>query len=81
MIDRDLAKVYGVPTRRLNEQVKRNPKRFPTDFAFRLTKEEATELVANCDRFSNLKYSRVLRLAFTEFRALVAVNVLDGQHA
>ena len=40
MLDRDLAKVYGVPTSRLNEQVKRNRARFPDDFAFRLTKAE-----------------------------------------
>jgi len=40
MLDRDLAKLYGVSTRRLNEQVKRNKKRFPSDFLFQLTKEE-----------------------------------------
>lgn len=49
MIDSDLAKLYGVPTKRLKEQVKRNIKRFPTDFMFELTKNEKSELVANCD--------------------------------
>ncbi len=51
MLDADLAKLYGVTTKRLNEQVKRNKERFPQDFMFKLTKEEAFEPVANCDRF------------------------------
>jgi hypothetical protein len=51
MIDRDLAELYGVTTKRLNEQVKRNTTRFPEDFMFQLTLEEKNELVANCDRF------------------------------
>jgi len=50
MIDRDLAELYGVETKRLNEAVKRNIERFPERFRFQLTKEEMTELVANCDR-------------------------------
>jgi hypothetical protein len=49
MIDTDLAKLYGVPTKRLNEQVKRNLQRFPLDFMFQLTNEEKEEVVANCD--------------------------------
>ena len=53
MIDRDLAELYGVLTKRLNEQVKRNIKRFPIEFMFQLTKEEKEELVAICDRFEN----------------------------
>ena len=57
MVDTDLAEVYGVQTKRLNEQVKRNVERFPEDFAFRLTPEEKMELVAKCDRFSRLKHS------------------------
>jgi hypothetical protein len=44
MLDSDLAELYGVPTKRLNEQVKRNTTRFPADFMFRLTDEEATFL-------------------------------------
>ncbi|MFA6431317.1 MAG: ORF6N domain-containing protein [Candidatus Margulisiibacteriota bacterium] len=51
MLDRDLAELYGVSTKRLNEQVKRNIRRFPADFMFQLTKSELIELVANCDRF------------------------------
>ena len=49
MIDKDLAELYGVTTKRLNEQVKRNRKRFPEDFMFQLTEEEKEEVVANCD--------------------------------
>ena len=49
MLDSDLAMLYGVSTKRLNEQVKRNKKRFPPDFMFRLTKKEKDEVVANCD--------------------------------
>ena len=48
MLDRDLATLYGVETKRLNEQVKRNIKRFPEDFMFQLTKDECFK-VANCD--------------------------------
>ena len=50
MMDRDLAFLYRVSTKRLNEQVKRNIKRFPSDFMFQLTKLEKIELVATCDR-------------------------------
>ena len=59
MIDRDLAELYGVETKRLNEAVKRNIERFPERFRFQLTKEEMVELVANCDRFNSLKHSTV----------------------
>ncbi len=52
IVDADLARLYEVPTKRLNEQVKRNAERFPEDFAFRLTPQEALELVANRDRFA-----------------------------
>ena len=54
MIDRDLASIYGVTTKRLNEQVKRNRKRFPNDFMFQLNKKEKSEVVANCDHLKNL---------------------------
>ena len=66
MIDRDLAELYGVETKRLNEAVKRNIERFPERFRFQLTKEEMNELVTNCDRFNSLKHSTVRSYAFTE---------------
>jgi len=81
ILDRDLAEVYGEPTRRLNQQVNRNRRRFPADLTFRLTKEEAAELVANCNRFDNLKHSSALPLAFTEYGALMAANVLRSERA
>lgn len=57
MIDRDLAELYGVETKTLNQAVKRNMERFPERFRFQLTKEEMAELVANSDRFNSLKHS------------------------
>lgn len=81
IIDADLAALYEVPTKRLNEQVKRNADRFPGDFSFRLTSEEARELVANCDRFTNLKHSSLPPLAFTEHGALMAATVLNSPRA
>ena len=57
MLDFDLAEMYGVETRRLKEQVKRNQERFPDDFMFQLTKKEWLELIANCDNLrKNIKY-------------------------
>jgi hypothetical protein len=81
MIDYDLAELYEVPTKRLNEQVKRNIRRFPEPFMFELTKKEKDELVANCDRFKNLKHSSSLPHAFTEFGVLQAANVLNSERA
>jgi hypothetical protein len=81
MIDADLAVLYGVPTRRLNEQVKRNIHRFPSDFMFRLTSEEKAEVIANCDHLSGLKYSKTLPFAFTEHGAIMAANVLNSPEA
>jgi len=81
IIDKDLASFYGVPTRRLNEQVRRNIDRFPEDFAFQLTAEEKSEVIANCDHLSNLKYSKALPYAFTEHGAIMASNVLNSARA
>lgn len=81
IIDADLAILYGVTTKRLNEQVKRNKKRFPEDFMFRLTKEEKAEVVANCDHLKNIKYSNMLPNVFTEHGALMAANVLSSERA
>ena len=66
MLDRDLAHLYGVETKRLNEAVKRNIERFPERFMFQLTDNELVELVANCDRFNSLKHSTSFPYAFTE---------------
>jgi len=66
MLDRDLAELYGVEVKRLNEQVKRNLERFPENFRFQLSDDEFNELVAICDRFKKLKHSSVNSYAFTE---------------
>jgi len=81
ILDADLAGLYGVPTKRLNEQVKRNADRFPEDFMFQLTVEEKAEVVANCDHLPRLKFSRTLPYAFTEHGALMAANVLNSSDA
>ena len=84
IVDRDLAEIYGVQTRRLNEQVKRNPERFPEDFMFRLTKKEADywlrsrSQIAILKRGENIKY---LPFAFTEHGAIMAANVLNSPQA
>jgi hypothetical protein len=81
MLDRDLAELYKVSTKVLNQAVKRNTKRFPPDFMFRLTDEEKNELVTNCDRFSALKHSTVTPNVFTEHGILMLSSVLNSEHA
>ena len=81
MLDSDLAAIYGVTTKRLNEQVKRNLSRFPADFMFQLTEAEKLEVVANCDHLDRLKFSPHLPFAFTEHGALMLANVLNSERA
>jgi len=76
MLDADLAELYGVETKRLNEQVRRNSDRFPEDFMFRLTAEEKAEVVVNCDHLAKLKYSPSLPHAFTEHGTKYALRVI-----
>jgi hypothetical protein len=57
MLDRDLAELYGVATKVLNQAVKRNIELFPSEFTFLITSDEMIELVTNCDRFKNMKHS------------------------
>lgn len=81
MIDRDLAELYGVDTKRLNEQVKRNIERFPENFMFQLETKEKTELVATCDRFTTLKHSSSNPYAFTEQGVAMLSAVLKSETA
>ena len=81
MIDSDLAELYGVTTKRFNEQVKRNPERFPVDFMFQLTPEEKKEVVAKCDHLNKLKFSPHLPRVFTEHGAIMAASVLNSPRA
>ena len=78
MLDVDLAEIYGVKTKRLNEQVKRNILRFPSDFMFQLSEEEKEEVVAKCDHLSKLKFSVSNPYAFTEHGALMLASVLNS---
>jgi hypothetical protein len=81
MLDSDLAKLYGVTTKRLNEQVKRNKNRFPDDFMFQLTTVEKAKVVANCDHLVKLKFAPVCPFAFTEHGAIMAASVLNTRRA
>ena len=81
MVDRDLAILYGVETKRLNEQVRRNVERFPERFRFQLTKEETDKLVANCDRLNTLKHSTVMPYVFTEQGISMLSTVLHSKIA
>jgi hypothetical protein len=81
MVDADLAELYDVPTKRLNEQVKRNQARFPEDFVFRLSAQEKAEVVANCDHLNRLRFSPALPYAFTEHGAIMAAAVLNSARA
>ena len=81
ILDADLAGLYGVPTKALNQAIKRNADRFPEDFMFQLTNEEKSEVVTNCDHLPRLKFSRTRPYAFTEHGALMAANVLNSPDA
>lgn len=82
ILDTDLAQIYGVLTLRLNEQVKRNRDRFPSDFMFKLTDEEAKFLTS---QFAMSKKGRggrrTLPYAFTEYGAFMAANILNSPRA
>ncbi len=81
ILDSDLSKLYGVTTKRLNQQVKRNSDRFPEDFMFQLTTKEKAEVVANCNHLSQLRFSPALPHAFTEHGAIMAASVLNTPRA
>jgi hypothetical protein len=82
MLDRDLAKIYGVPTFRFNEAIKRNRHRFPSDFMFQLTREEFDSLKSQIAMSSSKHRGAAYRpYAFTEHGALQAANVLRSPRA
>ena len=81
MIDRDLADLYEVETKKLNQAVKRNLKRFPTDFMFQLTDNEQRELVTNCDRLKILKHSSSNAYVFTEHGVTMLASILNSERA
>jgi len=81
MIDRDLAELYGVETKKLNQAVKRNITRFPAEFMLKLNNDEFLELVTNCDRFKILKHSPSTPYAFTEHGIAMLSSVLKSERA
>ncbi|HXF75083.1 MAG TPA: ORF6N domain-containing protein, partial [Methylomirabilota bacterium] len=83
MVDSDLAELYGVPVKRLNEQVRRNADRFPPDFAFQMTREEYDSLrsqIATLERGRG-RHRKYLPWVFTEHGAIMAANVLNSRRA
>ncbi len=81
MLDHDLAELYGVKTKHLNRQVKRNIQRFPPEFMFQLTKQEKKQLVPIWHRFKTLKHSSALPYAFTEHGVTMLSAVLNSEKA
>lgn len=80
LLDADLARLYGVETRALNQAVKRNLERFPVEFAFLLTREEILSISQTVTSLAGLKFSKSVRV-FTEHGALQAANVLNSPQA
>ena len=76
IIDRDLAELYGVETKALNQAVKRNIDRFPSHYRFQLSKEETDEVVTNCYHLSVLKFSPTRAFAFTERGVAMISSIL-----
>lgn len=81
LLDRDLAYLYHVSTKALNQAVKRNIERFPEDFMFQLTKVEKEEVVTICDHLKALKFSPQLPHAFTEQGIAMLSSVLNSNRA
>jgi ATP-dependent Clp protease ATP-binding subunit ClpA len=81
ILDSDLAILYGVETRALNQAVRRNADRFPEDFVFQLTEEEKAKVITECDHLASLRFSPHLPLAYTEHGALMAASVLNSREA
>ena len=84
ILDADLAAIYRVTTKRLNEQVKRNKRRFPDDFMFRLNAEEARKLISSRSQIATLKKGQNIKhlpYAFTEHGAIMVATILSTAEA
>ena len=81
LIDADVAELYGVDTKRVNEAVKNNPRKFPYGYLFELDKYEKKEVVENFDRLNRLKFSSVAPTAFTERGLYMLATILKGERA
>ena len=78
LIDRDVAELYGVETKRVNEAVKNNPEKFPEGYIIQLHNEEKRKLVENFDRFNTLKHTTALPAAFTEKGLYMLATILKS---
>lgn len=81
LLDADVAELYGVETKRVNEAVRRNPEKFPKDFFFQLQVSEKQYVVANCDRLKSLATSTVEPKAFTEEGLYMLATILKSPRA
>lgn len=81
VIDSDLARLYGVPTGRLNQQFHRNRRRFPADFAFELTRSETETMMSQIVTSSRKRNRRRAPVAYTEYGAVMAANILKSDRA
>lgn len=81
ILDRDVAELYGVTTREINQALKNNPKKFPTGFVIELTNNEKQEVIKNFDHLKSLKFSRVAPHAFTEKGLYMLATIVKGDLA
>lgn len=81
ILDRDVAELYGVETKRINEALKNNPEKFPDGYVIELTNSEKSELVENFDRFESMKHSSVAPHAFTEKGLYMLATILKSPMA
>lgn len=81
ILDSDVAELYGVETREINQAVKNNPDKFPEDFIINLDESEKSELVKNFDRFNKLKHSSATLKAFTEGGLYMLATIIKGPRA
>ena len=81
LLDSDVAKIYGVETKRVNEAVKNNLDKFPQDYLFELDQDEKNELVENFDRFRRLKHFTTNPKAFTEKGLYMLATILKSKQA
>jgi ribosomal protein L23 len=78
LIDRDVADLYNVEVKKINQAVSRNPDKFPEGYIIQLNSSEKNELVTNCDRFDTLKHSSVMPRAFTEKALYMLATILKS---
>ena len=81
LIDADVAELYGVQTKEVNQAVKNNPRKFPDGYIIELVKQEKEEVVKNFDRLKKLKFSKIQPCAFTERGLYMLATILKGDRA